>query len=81
MIDSDLDSTEISKISGISDKMKIAFRYQNLPTADSARNQYRHIGHLYDLSKNMSFSDIENSDICYWNGQRIENGKSFKMIL
>ncbi|CAH1111117.1 unnamed protein product [Psylliodes chrysocephalus] len=74
VIDSDLDSTEISKISGISDKMKIAFRYQNLPTADSARNQYRHIGHLYDLSKNMSFSDIENSDICYWNGQRIENG-------
>lgn len=76
MIDSD--STEpdnmVSKTSG-SDKMRIAFRYQNLPTTDNSLDQTKHIGHNYDLSMNMSLSDIENSDISYWTGQRIENGE------
>lgn len=54
-------------------KMRIAFRYQNLPTADKESNS---IGHNFDLSKSMSLVDIENSDIYYWNGQRIENGTS-----
>ncbi|CAH1285118.1 unnamed protein product [Diabrotica balteata] len=74
VIDSDLEPERVLQSPGISDKMKIAFRYQNLPTRDSARHHVKHIGHIYDLSKNMSFSDIENSDICYWTGQRIENG-------
>ncbi|KAJ8958241.1 hypothetical protein NQ318_017384 [Aromia moschata] len=69
----DLES-KVSKSSNGSDKMKIAFRYQNLPTSDSSTSTMKHIGHYFDISKNMSFSDIENSDICYWTGQRIENG-------
>nr|CAI5821460.1 unnamed protein product [Callosobruchus analis]CAI5830559.1 unnamed protein product [Callosobruchus analis] len=58
------------------DKLQIAFRYQNLPShnSDYGSKEIKHIGHTYDLSKNMLFSDIENSDICYWTGQRIENG-------
>ncbi|EEZ99433.2 elongator complex protein 4 [Tribolium castaneum] len=56
-----------------SEKMKIAFRYQNLPTAE--KESYS-IGHNFDLSKSMSLEDIENSDICYWNGQRKETGNS-----
>ncbi|RZB39576.1 PAXNEB domain containing protein [Asbolus verrucosus] len=61
-------NTEISQ----TDKMKIAFRYQNLPTSD--KEESSNLSHYFDLSKSMSLADIENSDICYWNGQRIENG-------
>ncbi|KAJ8911957.1 hypothetical protein NQ315_012768 [Exocentrus adspersus] len=76
VIDSDSEpETDVQKISGNSNKMKIAFRYQNLPTDDLSDN-FKHIGHFYDLSKNMSICDIENSDICYWTGQRMENGIS-----
>lgn len=78
MIESDPEpETNVPKISGGSNKMKIAFRYQNLPTDNSSDN-FKHIGHFYDLSKNMSFCDIENSDIYYWTGQRIENGTLFR---
>ncbi|KAJ8929917.1 hypothetical protein NQ314_017351, partial [Rhamnusium bicolor] len=75
VIESDTEpESKPSKISGDINKMKIAFRYQNLPTTDSSTCNVKHIGHFYDLSKNMSLSDIENSDIYYWTGQRIENG-------
>lgn len=70
----------VSKTSG-GDKMRIAFRYQNLPTSDNSLDQTKYIGHNYDLSKNISLSDIENSDICYWTGQRIENGEQFMVIM
>ncbi|CAH1119145.1 unnamed protein product [Phaedon cochleariae] len=73
VIESDLETERVSKTRA-SDKMRIAFRYQNLPTTDSSNSNMNNIGHNYDLSKNMSFSDIENSDISYWTGQRIENG-------
>lgn len=65
----------VSKTPG-SDKMQIAFRYQNLPVRDTTLISNKHIGHYYDLSKSMSLSDIENADISYWTGQRIEHGKS-----
>lgn len=71
--DTELDNM-VSKTSG-SDKMQIAFRYQNLPISEDALDQIKHIGHNYDLSKTMTLSDIENSDINYWTGQRIENGE------
>lgn len=59
-----------------SDKMKIAFRYQNVPAKpDSSLSS--HISHHFDLSKNISFSDIENSDIYYWTGKRIEAGVNY----
>ncbi|XP_074040998.1 elongator complex protein 4 isoform X2 [Leptinotarsa decemlineata] len=75
VIESDLEPEKVSKTTGASDKMQIAFRYQNLPTnMDSSNRNIKHIGHNYDLSKNMSLNDIENSDISYWTGQRIENG-------
>lgn len=77
MIDSDTTEPDsMSNFSG-SDKMRIAFRYQNLPTSNNSLDQNKHIGHNYDLSKNMSLNDIENSDISYWTGQRIENGKYY----
>ncbi|KAJ8980744.1 hypothetical protein NQ317_011393 [Molorchus minor] len=66
--------SKISKTCDGSDKMKIAFRYQNLPTVDSSTSNIKHIGHSFDLSRNMSLNDIENSEIYYWTGQRIENG-------
>ncbi|KAG5875843.1 hypothetical protein JTB14_012963 [Gonioctena quinquepunctata] len=74
VIESDLEPDKVSKTTGASDKMRIAFRYQNLPTTNSSNPNIKHFGHTYDLSKNMSFSDIENSDISYWTGQRIESG-------
>ncbi|XP_056638926.1 elongator complex protein 4 [Diorhabda carinulata] len=74
VIDSDLEPEKVLKSPGVSDKMKIAFRYQHLPTNNGARQTVKQIGHIYDLSKNISLADIENSDICYWTGQRIEHG-------
>lgn len=75
MIESDPEQDDPTKEEVISDKMKIAFRYQNLSacTIDGSTKN-KHIGHYFDLSKNISFSDIENTDIYYWTGQRIETG-------
>ncbi|KAJ3666336.1 hypothetical protein Zmor_001785 [Zophobas morio] len=73
VIHNDPEESTISSDSIQDDKMRIAFRYQNLPTSDKDSHN---IGHYFDLSKTMSLADIENSDICYWNGQRIENGTS-----
>lgn len=53
-------------------KMKIAFRYENLPTHNN--DKIDSIGHFFDLSKTMPIEDVENTDICYWNGMRLENG-------
>lgn len=74
VIDSDPEET-VSKTNGTSDKMKIAFRYQNLSASDGSK--INNFGHYYDLSKNMSLNDIENSDISYWSGQRFENGEFY----
>ncbi|KAL3279232.1 hypothetical protein HHI36_016745 [Cryptolaemus montrouzieri] len=56
-------------------KMKIAFRYENLPTHDN-EDKHINLGHFYDLTKPMPLADIENTDIYYWNGCRVENGVS-----
>ncbi|XP_045461469.1 putative elongator complex protein 4 [Harmonia axyridis] len=53
-------------------KMKIAFRYENLPTQED-EDKHIELGHFYDLTKRMSLTDIENTDIHYWNGYRVEN--------
>lgn len=74
MIEHDSETEHSVSKTIFSDKMQIAFRYQNLPVDDSV-NSSKHIGHYYDLSKSMPLSDIENSDISYWTGQRIESGK------
>lgn len=55
-------------------KMKIAFRYEKLPTQEE-EDKHITLGHYYDLTKSMPVTDIENSDIYYWNGSRVENGK------
>ncbi|XP_050298855.1 elongator complex protein 4 [Anthonomus grandis grandis] len=55
------------------DKLKIAFRYQNVSKSPESQKM-SHFGHHFDLSKSISLSDIENSDIFYWTGQRIEGG-------
>ncbi|CAH0553131.1 unnamed protein product [Brassicogethes aeneus] len=73
VIDSDPESSK-PKTSGTSDKMKIAFRYQNIQVSNDSK--LHSLGHYYDLSKNMSLNDIENSDISYWSGQRLENGSN-----
>jgi len=74
VIESDPEPEEPLKGQAISDKMKIAFRYQNLSTSMMGASNIKHIGHHFDLTKSISFSDIENSDIYYWTGQRIETG-------
>ncbi|XP_060524375.1 elongator complex protein 4 [Cylas formicarius] len=73
VIDSDPESENPKHGSDANDKMKIAFRYQNLSSLTYESNT-KHICHHYDLSKYMSFSDIENCDVYYWSGQRIKNG-------
>ncbi|KAJ8919076.1 hypothetical protein NQ315_012060 [Exocentrus adspersus] len=61
VIDSDSEpETDVQKISGNSNKMKIAFRCQNLPTDDLSDN-FKHIGHFYDLSKNILKLKMESS--------------------
>lgn len=71
MIHNDPETTNVCD--NQNEKLKIAFRYQNLPTK-LEESQKNLMGHFFDLSKNMSFSNIENSDITYWNGQKTENG-------
>ncbi|XP_030767581.1 elongator complex protein 4 [Sitophilus oryzae] len=73
VIESDPEPENPSKGHEINDKMKIAFRYQNISSAMQS-SHIKHIGHHFDLSRTMSFSDLENSDIYYWTGQRIETG-------
>ncbi|KAF5294669.1 hypothetical protein FQA39_LY02801 [Lamprigera yunnana] len=46
-------------------KMKIAFRYQNLPTSERELD----IGHYFDLTKSMPRENIERSDVTYWKTQ------------
>lgn len=75
MIESDPEPDGQPKGQAVSDKMKIAFRYQNLPTNSVDYSESKHISHHFDLSRNISFSDIENSDIVYWAGQRIDTSK------
>ncbi|ERL88663.1 hypothetical protein D910_06047, partial [Dendroctonus ponderosae] len=58
----------------ITDKMKIAFRYQNLPTSTAAPRS-KHIGHHFDLSRNISFSNVDKSDIDFWTGEKLSTGK------
>jgi elongator complex protein 4 len=67
------ESANSNSESSQNNKMKIAFRYQNLPTSDK---EIHSIGHYFDLSKSIRPSDFENADISYWTGQRIENGKN-----
>lgn len=74
VIESDPEPDEPLEGQAVSDKMKIAFRYQNLTSLNKEGTNIKHIGHHFDLSKSISFSDIENSDIYYWTGQRIETG-------
>lgn len=58
---------EISKLSkAAEEKMKIAFRYQNLPTATTSRSKTMY-GHNFDLEKTVGEDVIRNSDIEYWN--------------
>ncbi|KAH1028334.1 hypothetical protein HUJ05_001695, partial [Dendroctonus ponderosae] len=59
----------------ITDKMKIAFRYQNLPTSTAAPRS-KHIGHHFDLSRNISFSNVDKSDIDFWTGEKLSTGYS-----
>ncbi|CAH1997106.1 unnamed protein product [Acanthoscelides obtectus] len=73
--DPEVGDSAVSKTSN-NDKLQIAFRYQNLPSYDSdyGPKENKDFGHIYDLSKTIDVSDIENSDICCWTGLRIENG-------
>ncbi|KAL1506821.1 hypothetical protein ABEB36_006111 [Hypothenemus hampei] len=73
VIETDPEPDNINKGPTVSDKMKIAFRYQNLLSNDDL-SKTRNIAHHFDLSKNISLGDIENLDINYWTGQRIETG-------
>lgn len=58
---------EISKLSkAAEEKMKIAFRYQNLPTATTSRSKTMY-GHNFDLEKTVGEDVIQNADIEYWN--------------
>ncbi|KAK4883015.1 hypothetical protein RN001_006334 [Aquatica leii] len=51
-------------ISNTSDdtKMKIAFRYQNLPTGERELD----IGHHYDLTRHMPRETLEQADVTHW---------------
>ncbi|KAF7270339.1 elongator complex protein 4 isoform X2 [Rhynchophorus ferrugineus] len=73
VIESDPEPEVPSKGQDDSNQMKIAFRYQNI-SSTLKDPSVKHIGHHYDLSKSISLSDIENSDILYWNGQTIQSG-------
>ncbi|CAG9765522.1 unnamed protein product [Ceutorhynchus assimilis] len=78
VIENDVESTDNSIVAN--DKLRIAFRYENVSTKPMDETKNKAIGHHFDISKNISFSDIENSDIFYWTGQRIEtelNNNSF----
>ncbi|KAK9879287.1 hypothetical protein WA026_004138 [Henosepilachna vigintioctopunctata] len=68
-------SSDFFKVRAPEEKMKIAFRYSNLPTFEDEDRHIR-IGHFFDLTKPMPLTDIENADIYYWNGYRVENGAS-----
>ncbi|XP_044761251.1 elongator complex protein 4 [Coccinella septempunctata] len=68
-------TTSFSEPKSSDTKMKIAFRYEKLPTQE-VEDKHITLGHFYDLTKSMPLSDIENTDIYYWNGSRVENGVS-----
>lgn len=53
--------------------MKIAFRYQNLPTSE--KQKIDQFGHFYDLTKVMPRDLIEKSDIVHWKKPSANNGR------
>lgn len=61
---------DLNKISNDME-MKIAFRYQKLPTSDKPKELG--IGHFYDLTRFMPRSTIERSDITNWSKQSSTN--------
>lgn len=75
MISTDPELVELQK-SQTKDDLKIAFRYQNLPTAEVGRQHQ--FGHYYDLSKSMPEEQLKSADIEYWTGNDISNGTSHK---
>lgn len=52
--------------------MKIAFRYQNLPTTEQEATSS--FGHYYDLSKHMSEEQIREAKAEIWNKKENVNG-------
>lgn len=72
MISSDPEPPEPQKNKS-QDELKIAFRYQNLPTTEI--NRQHQFGHYYDLSKNMSEEELKSADIEYWAGSNAVNGE------
>lgn len=67
------DRTDSKTTSG--EKMKIAFRYSNLPTNEP--NVRHEFGHYFDLSSTISKDILAGININYWTyDNRIENGKN-----
>lgn len=65
----DVEKEEVNKSV---DKMKIAFRYSNLPTSE--KPETHQFGHYYDLSCKIDSDKIENANISYWDANQVMKG-------
>nr|XP_050869450.1 elongator complex protein 4 [Vespula vulgaris]XP_050869452.1 elongator complex protein 4 [Vespula vulgaris] len=60
------DSSSEPDVQSMDERMKIAWRYQNLRTIDSSPMGGRVFGHFYDLTKSMDKKVIDNANITQW---------------
>ncbi|XP_015173299.1 PREDICTED: elongator complex protein 4 [Polistes dominula] len=60
------DTASELNVQSMDDRMKIAWRYQNLRTVDSSPMGGRIFGHFYDLTKSMDKKVIDNANITQW---------------
>lgn len=60
------DYTSEPNVKLMDERMKIAWRYQNLRTVDPSPMGGRVFGHFYDLTKSMDKKVIDNADITRW---------------
>ncbi|KAI4501778.1 hypothetical protein M0802_003113 [Mischocyttarus mexicanus] len=61
------DTISEPNIESMDERMKIAWRYQNLRTVDSSPTGSRVFGHFYDLTKSMDKKVIDDANITQWN--------------
>lgn len=65
------DDNESTGSSTAEEKMKIAWRYQNIKPGLPSHSRTS-FGHYYDLSQTMDSETIKNANISYWDGSRCQ---------
>ncbi|XP_055597332.1 elongator complex protein 4 isoform X2 [Uranotaenia lowii] len=61
------------------EEMRIAFRYNNLSMVDLEQKPSTQLGHFFDLSKQISESELKKADMAIWDGRQttISDGRNF----